>query len=112
MTNSTKWKVIKEDYEQYISNTCAACSKDFKNNWTRYNLSGNYCPACVTKTNNLEKKQREIGTKEHHIKDQVKTGFDVSVLTDELNVLKKELQDIKDSFVFYAEDINLLLSRI
>src|SRR3990167_10094486 len=105
MTNSTKWKVIKVEHEQFVSNTCGACEATFKNSWTRYNQSGNYCPACVTKTNNLDKKNKEISTKEHYIKDRVNHGFDVSVLTDELNALKKELQKIKDSFVFYAEDI-------
>ena len=105
-----KFQIKKEDYEQFLSNTCAACSQNFRNSWITYSMRGNYCFLCNTNIGYLYDYKHKVEAQKGKIRDATHAGKNVSNLTDTLKYYEDSLQKTKDYFPNYVADLGGLFT--
>lgn len=109
MKTLKEWK-IKENYLDCISDTCAACSKEFRNTWSLYEQKGNYCELCNKNAGHLSEHKHAVEILKEKIRDASRAGEDLSKMASDMAFYEGELRKAKKYFPHYIEDLGRLFA--
>ncbi len=100
----------KEDYKDFIGETCVCCRKKIVKSWERYLIRGNYCPACDGKAAKLSRLRASLRYRKHLL---IKKPEYKKYILQQIKELEEKREEIIESLPnYYRGEINLERLRL